>query len=58
MVNMYDRMYNIQDDISLEIYERTKHEVRRILNEAILDLEDIYSHAVEDSIEFRLNYDS
>jgi hypothetical protein len=55
---MYDRMYNIQDDISLKIYEMTKHEVRRILNEAILDLEDIYSHAVEDSIEFRLNYDS
>jgi hypothetical protein len=58
MINMYDRMYNIQDDISLKIYEMTKHEVRRILNEAILDLEDIYSHAVEDSIEFRLNYDS
>lgn len=51
MVNMYHRIYNSQDESSAIVYNITNFETRSKVNLSILDLEDIYSHVIEDDIE-------
>jgi hypothetical protein len=56
MVNMYHRIYKSQDESSAIIYNITNFETRRKVNTSILDLEDIYSHVIEDNIENTLQF--